>query len=121
MGWVKRPVLTSLSLAIMLWGCLSVAGALDGIKEYFSKDENKEGGKLDWIQTITIAGSTIGCYYFFRRETNAELKEMKKDSREFREEMKGFHQEMKSFHGRLCTLEERYLQTMQRLLEKKEN
>ncbi len=27
--------------------------------------------------------------------------------------------EMKDFHGRLCTLEERYLQLMERFLEKK--
>lgn len=33
-------------------------------------------------------------------------------------EMKSFQTEMKDFHGRLCTLEERYLQMMQRLLEK---
>lgn len=33
-------------------------------------------------------------------------------------EMKSFQTEMKDFHGRLCTLEERYLQMMQRIFEK---
>lgn len=54
---------------------------------------------MDWIQVLTIAGSTIGACWFMHRE-NAK--------------------EMKDFHGRLCTLEERYLQMMQRILEKKE-
>ena len=53
---------------------------------------------MDWLQVLTIAGSTIGACWFMHRETSKE---------------------MKDFHGRLCALEERYLQMMQRILEKK--
>jgi hypothetical protein len=31
----------------------------------------------------------------------------------------GMHAEMKDFHGRLCVLEEKYIQMMQRFMEKK--
>ena len=51
---------------------------------------------MDWFQVLTIAGSTIGAVWFMHRET---------------------YKEMKDFHGRLCTLEERYLQMMQKYLE----
>lgn len=53
---------------------------------------------MDWLQVLTIAGSTIGTCWFLHRESTKE---------------------MKDFHGRLCTLEERYLQIMQKMLEKK--
>jgi len=42
---------------------------------------------------------------------------MHKESLALREEN---NKEMKDFHGRLCILEERYLQMMQRILERKE-
>jgi hypothetical protein len=55
---------------------------------------------MDWIQVLTIAGSTIGACWFMHRES---------------------YREMKDFHGRLCTLEEKYRQMMERvLLDKKE-
>jgi len=53
---------------------------------------------VDWLQVLTIAGSTIGAYWFMHKETTKE---------------------MRDFHGRLCVLEERYLQLLQRFLEKK--
>ena len=53
---------------------------------------------MDWLQVLTIAGSTIGACWMMHRESVKE---------------------MRDFHGRLCTLEERYLQMMQRILEKK--
>lgn len=31
------------------------------------------------------------------------------------------NKEMKDFHGRLCALEEKYIQMMERILEKKDN
>lgn len=58
----------------------------------------ENGGIMDWLQVLTIAGSTIGACWWMHREHSKE---------------------MKDFHGRLCTLEERYLQMMQRILEKK--
>lgn len=53
---------------------------------------------MEWLQAIMIAGSTVGSMFYMHRQTT---------------------QEMKDFHGRLCTLEERYLQMMQRHLEGK--
>jgi hypothetical protein len=53
---------------------------------------------VDWLQVLTIAGSTIGAMWIIHRET---------------------YREMKDFHGRLCALEEKYIQLMQRILEKK--
>lgn len=60
----------------------------------------KKEKSMDWIQVLTIAGSIIGACWFMHRETVKE---------------------MRDFHGRLCTLEERYFQMMQRMLEKKTN
>lgn len=61
---------------------------------------------MDWFQVLTIAGSTIGaCWLMHRENTGLHISSAK---------------EMKDFHSRLCTLEERYLQLMQRFLEKKD-
>jgi hypothetical protein len=62
---------------------------------------------MDWLQAFMIAGSTIGACYWMHREFSAEMKEFRNEWRE----------ESKDFHGRLCTLEERYFQIMQRILE----
>jgi hypothetical protein len=64
-----------------------------------------EGKNMDWLQVLTIAGSTIGACWIMHRENLGMGK-----SRD---------QEMKDFHGRLCTLEERYLQILQRIMEEK--
>lgn len=64
---------------------------------------------MDWFQVLTIAGSTIGACWLMHREG---LK-MHLDTRN------SIATEMKDFHGRLCTLEERYIQMMQRYLEEK--
>jgi len=61
---------------------------------------------MDWFQVLTIAGSTIGACWVMHKENMKMHQESAK--------------EMKDFHGRLCVLEERYLQMMQRFLEKKE-
>lgn len=53
---------------------------------------------MDWLQVLTIAGTTIGACWYMHRES---------------------FKEMKDFHGRLCVLEERYLQMMQRILEER--
>lgn len=71
---------------------------------------------MEWLQAFMIAGSTIGACYWMHREN-------KQTSDAFRMEIKSLgneiQREMKDFHGRLCTLEERYIQMMQRLLEGK--
>jgi hypothetical protein len=60
---------------------------------------------MDWLQAVMIAGSTIGACWWMHRENREMYKDITK--------------EIKDFHGRLCTLEERYIQMMQRMLEKK--
>lgn len=65
----------------------------------------KKGFDMDWFQVMAIAGSTIGACFYMHRQSLKLHQEMQK--------------EMKDFHGRLCALEERYLQLMQRNLEKK--
>lgn len=64
---------------------------------------------MEWLQVLTIAGSTVGACWYFKRDTDAKIESMNAS----------FTNEMKDFHGRLCTLEERYLQMMQRFLDKK--
>jgi hypothetical protein len=53
---------------------------------------------MEWLQVLTIAGSVVSAVYFTHRETMKE---------------------MKDFHGRLCALEQKYIDMMQRVLEKK--
>lgn len=53
---------------------------------------------MDWLQVLTIAGSTIGACWFLHHET---------------------YKEMKDFHGRLCRLEEKYMQMMERFFTEK--
>ena len=60
---------------------------------------------MDWLQVLTIAGSTIGVAWLMHRE-NLGL-------------WRTSHDEMKDFHGRLCTLEEKYRQMMERYLEER--
>lgn len=52
---------------------------------------------------LTIAGSTIGACWFMHRENIKMHQETAKEN--------------KDFHGRLCTIEERYIQLMQRMWE----
>jgi hypothetical protein len=60
---------------------------------------------MDWLQVLTIAGSTIGACFYMHRESLKMHQEVQA--------------EMKDFHGRLCTLEERYIQLMQKMWENK--
>ena len=52
---------------------------------------------MEWAQVLTIAGSTVGAVWFMHRES---------------------YKEMKDFHGRLCRLEEKYIQMMEKVLDK---
>ena len=79
---------------------------------------------MDWLQAFMIAGSTIGACWWMVRDSKEERRQMseKFDSSfaESRSQHRDFYNEMKDFHGRLCTLEERYLQMMQRWIERKD-
>jgi hypothetical protein len=60
---------------------------------------------MDWYQVLAIAGSTIGaCWFMHRENVKMQMDNLK---------------EIKDFHGRLCTLEEKYIQMMQRIWENK--
>lgn len=62
---------------------------------------SSKGDTMDWPQVLTISASLIGVIlsmWFIQREN---------------------HRETKEFHGRLCALEEKYIQMMQRILERR--
>lgn len=59
---------------------------------------------MEWLQAFMIAGSTIGACYWMHHENKGIAQK--------------FNDETKEFHGRLCTLEERYLQMMQKIFER---
>lgn len=58
---------------------------------------------MEWLQAFMIAGSTIGACYWMHKENKDLSEEFRKESRDF--------------HGRLCTLEERYIQMMQKYMQ----
>lgn len=67
--------------------------------------DRREEKVMDWLQVLTIAGSTIGACWIMHRENLGIGRSIDK--------------EMKDFHGRLCTLEEKYRQMMERYLEER--
>lgn len=71
---------------------------------------------MDWLQVFMIAGSTIGACYWMHTENRQDAKQNRQEMKEFTKE---FREQIKEFHGRLCALEEKYIQMMQRMLEKK--
>ena len=100
---------------------------------------------MDWLQFIlfilSVGGATLGTALWirsearegrresqaerreFKQEFEAERRESREDRRTLSTEIRGlredFNKEMKDFHGRLCSLEEKYIQMMQRMLEKR--
>lgn len=60
---------------------------------------------MEWLQAIMIAGSTVGSCWLMHKENKSMQDKQAAES--------------KDFHGRLCALEEKYIQMMQRILEKK--
>ena len=63
---------------------------------------------MEWLQAFMIAGSTIGSCYLMHKEHTKDIKTISDR----------FHNESKDFHGRLCTLEEKYIQMMQKHLDR---
>jgi hypothetical protein len=59
---------------------------------------------MEWLQAFMIAGSTIGACWLMHKENKDLSKEIARES--------------KDFHGRLCALEEKYIQIMQKHLDK---
>ena len=60
---------------------------------------------MEWVQVLTLAGTTIGACWYLHREHLSEMKD--------------FRSEMKDFHGRLCALEEKYIQMMERFMNER--
>lgn len=60
---------------------------------------------MDWIQVFVLASSMIGSCWYFKRDSDIKFEKIS--------------DELKSYHGRMCTLEERYMQLMQKFWESK--
>lgn len=56
---------------------------------------------MEWAQFLTTLLALGGIYFTIRSDSKETQKEMK------------------DFHGRLCALEEKYIQMMQRFMEKR--
>jgi len=71
---------------------------------------------LHWFESVFITASVLVSVAFMHRQNKIDRIRMHKENIDM---YRSFSCEMKDFHGRLCTLEERYMQMMQRILEKK--
>jgi len=60
---------------------------------------------MDWLQVLFIMVPILSLIWSTHRETNKQIREIDR--------------EMKDFHGRLCSLEEKYIQMMQRIMEER--
>lgn len=78
---------------------------------------------MDWIQFILLFLALGGLFLWNRAESRSDMRNV--DSKlqansnlimAIREETS---KETKDFHARLCVLEEKYIQMMQRILEKR--
>lgn len=60
---------------------------------------------MEWLQVLTIVGSTVGCCWYFRKESKEQIEEIRHDAKESAKETRqmifAIQQEMKDFHGRL--------------------
>lgn len=64
---------------------------------------------MEWLQAFMIAGSTVGACWYMHREHKTDTKNI----------AEAFNKESRDFHGRLCTLEEKYMQMLQKMWEDK--
>ena len=62
---------------------------------------------MEWIQVLTVLGSTAGLLIWFRSESRS-------DYRHTDALLNGIKDEMRDFHGRLCAIEERRLKETQK-------
>jgi hypothetical protein len=65
---------------------------------------------MDWMQVLAIIGTTVGCCWFFRRETKEQMEKFDRRMEKYEQDNKEFKErwatESKEFHGRLLVLEE---------------
>jgi hypothetical protein len=71
---------------------------------------------MDWNQTFTILISLFGLILWVLREMKSDKASVSASIEKLSEEIK---KESRDFHGRLSTLEEKYIQMMQRFMERK--
>lgn len=67
---------------------------------------------MDWTQFGLFLLSVGGLFLWSRAEALSDI-------RKVNEVLDSIAKESKDFHGRLCTLEERYIQLMQKMWENK--
>ncbi len=60
---------------------------------------------MDWYQFLMFAFGI----YMMHRDTSNKIDEFKSE----------FSKEMRDFHGRICSLEERYIQMMERFMQER--
>lgn len=71
---------------------------------------------MDWTQFLLLFAALIGMMYTVRSDAKDDRRRSAGDRKEIIDMMRNSEQEAKEFHGRLCTLEERYLQMMERFI-----
>jgi hypothetical protein len=69
-----------------------------------------------WSQFLISLGSIFGFWFVIHRENQTILRDIAKEQKDFQFFMK---EESKDFHGRLCSLEQKYINVMERFLEQK--
>ncbi len=56
---------------------------------------------MEWVQVLTIIGSTLGMVLWVRSESNADRREAAADRRDILQLIRKIDDEMKDFHGKL--------------------
>ena len=74
---------------------------------------------LHWFENLFLATSIVGALFFINRQNKADRKEFRAEVKDFHTAIRDFHAAMRDFHGRLCTLEQKYIDMMERMLERK--
>lgn len=74
---------------------------------------------MDWIQFSLFIGAFTGMYLSLKSDAKNDRNKASEDRKDLISIMKNSEKETRDFHGRLCTLEEKYIQMMQRFMEKK--
>jgi len=69
-----------------------------------------------WSQFLISLGSIFAFWFVIHRENQIILRDIAKEQKDFQLFMK---EESKDFHGRLCSLEQKYINVMERFLEQK--
>ena len=76
---------------------------------------------MEWVQFIIFFLGVFGLFIWNRTESRTDMRHMDLKIDAMREDSKSFQdairEDMRDFHAKLCTLEEKYIQMMQRYWE----